>query len=325
MVSPGELRLAETLTEKEAFEPEIADNGAVSYPDVARLLDDADGDPVDVLERFAARGVLSSEFVSKVYVCPECTTEGLQYTTVCPACEAAHTIETIVLEHACGYAGPESEFEGDNGYRCPDCETDLQSDDVTEATRYVCNECPESFETPDDRLRCRACLSAFPPLETTERILYRYGLTADGERWLDRQKGALETITEALQERRFETEVDATVTGESESQSVHVLAEDPQMGEKRIVSLQETPSIERVDAFCAFADSIGAHPVVITTSGTVGENVAARADGSALTLLAYEGEGTLEAEYETVERVSSRQQGLFQRLTAALDVPVRKE
>lgn len=325
MVSPGELRLLETLTEKDAFEPEIADNGSVSYPNVTRLLDDDDGGPADVLERFATRGVLASEFVSKVYVCPECATEGLQYTTVCPACEAAHAIETTVLEHVCGYAGPETEFEVEDGYRCPDCEMELQSEDVDETERYVCNECPEVFDIPDDRLWCRECFSRFPPLEAIEQALYRYSLTPDGKQWLDRQEGALRTVAEALEERRFETEIDATVTAESESRPVHVLAEDNLMGEQRIVTIHETPDTESVDSFCEFANSIGAHPVVITTSGAVEEGVAARAEGSELTVLAFEGEGTLEAEYDTVERAGAHQQGFFKRLTAALEVPVRKE
>ena len=324
MVSPGELRLIDTLTEKDTFEPEIADNGAVNYPDVTRLLDDVDGDPEDVLDRFVARGVLANEFVSKVYVCPECTTEGLQYTTVCPACESEHAIETTVLEHICGYAGPEAEFDAENGFRCPDCEMDLQTEDVDETVRYVCNECPEVFDVPDDRLWCRSCFAMVPPLDATERVLYQYSLTPNGEQWVDRQKAALRTVAEALQERRFETEIDATVTDETESRPVHVLAEDQLMGEQRIVSIQETPDAESVEAFCAFANSVDAHPVVVTTSGTVEGDVAARAEGSELTVLAFKGGDTLDTAYDTVESAGS-QQGLFQRLSAALDVPVRNK
>ncbi|WP_306059835.1 TackOD1 domain-containing metal-binding protein [Natronococcus wangiae] len=323
MVSPGELRLVETLIEKETFEPEIAENGSVSYSEAAQLLDDADGAPAAVLERFAARGVLASEFVAKVYVCPECTAEGLQYTTVCPACESAHALETLFLEHVCGYAGPETEFEAENGYRCPDCEMDLESVDIEKQEHYVCNDCSETFDIPDERLWCRECLSTFPPLDAIEHVLYQYSLTPDGKRWLDRQKDARRTAAETLQERRFETEIDATVSDDAASRSVHVLAEDDLMGERRVVSIHETPDTESVDAFCAFATSVGAHPVVITTSGAVSKDVAARSEDADLTLLAFE-DGTLEPEYEIVESVEAAQQGLFQRLTAALEVPGRK-
>lgn len=325
MVSPGELRLVDSLTEDDTeFEPEIAESGAVSYPEAARLLDDADGDPADVLERFAARGVLANEFVSKVYVCPECSAEGMQYTTVCPACEAAHAVEKTVVEHVCGYVGSEPEFEADGRSRCPNCEERLQPEDVTEADRYVCEECTEVFDTPDHRLWCRDCLYMFPPDETIERVLYRYALTADGERWLDRQRTARETIAESLEERSFETEIDATVDdGAGNPVPVHVLAEDDLMGDRRLVAIHETPSTERIDSFCAFAESVDAHPIVVTTSGTVEEGVAARAETSEVTLLSFREGGTLEADYDVVENVPD-QRGFFRRITAAVDVPAWK-
>ncbi|SEH14427.1 hypothetical protein SAMN04487967_1596 [Natronorubrum sediminis] len=321
MVSPGELRLVNKLTEKESFEPEITDTGAVSYPDVTQLLDDADGKPADVLEHFASRDVLAGEFVSKVYICPECTTEGLQYTTVCPACEAPNATETLVLEHACGYAGPELEFDAGDKYHCPDCEMELQSEDVDETTRYVCNECTEIADVPDERLWCRECFSIIQTLAAIERVLYRYSLSPTGKQWLSRQKDARQTIAEALEERRFEIEIDMTVTTEATSQSVHVFAEDSMMGDQRVVGIYETPDTDRVDEFCEIANSLEAHPIVITTSGTVEEDVTARAESAELTLLAFDGDGTLTTEYDTV---GSDKQGFLQRLTAAIDVPVRE-
>ncbi|MFU8868353.1 hypothetical protein [Natronococcus sp.] len=324
MVSPGELRLIDTLLEDGAFEPDISDDGSVSYSAVAELLDGTDDDPAAVLERFAARGVLADEFVSKVYVCPECATEGLQYTTVCPACGDPRAVEATVLEHVCGYTGPESEFESETGYRCPECEQDLESVDIEKRLQYSCRECSESFDVPEDRLRCRECSSMFPPLETIERVLYRYTLTPEGEQWLDRQQAARQTAAEVLEERRFETEIDATVDDET-SRRVHVLAEDRLMGDRRIVSIHETPDTETVDEFRAFAESIDAYPVVVTTSGTVEADVARRAETSELTVLTFDGsgEGTLEPEYETTESVGAHRPGLFERLTAALDVPGR--
>lgn len=316
--------MIDTLTVDDEFEPEIADNGAVSYPEVTQLLDDVDNDPVTVLEYFTSCGVLANKFVSKVYICPECTTEGMQYTTVCPACEAARAIKTTVFKHGCGHVAPKEEFEDNGDYRCRNCELSLQFEDIDETERYICNECVEVFETPDDRLWCRECLCMFPPLKTIEQALYRYSLTPNGKHWLDRHKDARQAVAEALQERRFETEIDATVTDEAESRPVHVLAEDNLMDERRLVAIHETPDAESVDTFCAFANSVGAHPIVITISGTVEEDVAAYTEDSELTLLAFKEDGTLEAAYETVETATTHQQGFFQRLTAAIEVPSRK-
>lgn len=326
MVSPGELRLVAELTEDGTeFEPEITDSGAVDYPTAARLLEDRDDDAEAVLDRFDSRGILAGEFVSKVYVCPECSAEGMQYTTVCPSCEAANAVETTVLEHTCGHIAPESEFEGDGGYRCPDCEMSLQPEDVDGEERYHCRECAEIFERPDERLWCRDCLYMFPPEETIERVLYRYGLTEEGEQWLDRHRTARRAIAETLSERSFETEVDTTVTDEEgKSHGVHVLAEDELLGERRVVDIYETPDVESVDAFQSLARSVGAHPIVLTTTGTVEEGVAERAEGPDLTVLTARRDGTLESEYEIGESTAHRR-SVFQRISAAVDVPAWKE
>jgi hypothetical protein len=324
MVSPGELRLIETLTETEAFEPEIADNGDVGYPNARQRLDGADDDAVDILERFTARGVLSSEFVSKVYICPECTAEGMQYTTVCPACESLRATERTVFEHDCGYAGTRSAFDGEDGtISCPDCEVPLDAETAEETRRYVCEECSELADMPGSRLRCRDCLLVIPPREAIERVLYRYSLTADGERWHDRQKQVLQTVAEALRERRFETEIDATVSDGTDARAVHLLAEDELMGERRVVSLHETPDADHVEAFCAFADAVDAQPIVVTTSGAVEEAVATRAEGPQLTVLTVDEAGEVGMTYRTVEDARSPQ-GFLSRLTAAIDVPVGK-
>ncbi|WP_049893100.1 TackOD1 domain-containing metal-binding protein [Natronococcus jeotgali] len=325
MVSPGELRLLERLVNADTFEPEIADSGAVSYSTAGQYLDDTDDAPVTVLERFATRGVLADEFISKVYSCPECTTEGLQYTTVCPACHDPHAVETEVIEHACGYVGPESEFDADDGYRCPDCDDELTSVDIEKQLRYVCKECSEQFQTPADRLWCRECAARMPPREATENVLYRYRLTRDGKQWLDRQKQARQQIVELFEERHLETTVDTTVATEDDAtRAVHVLAEDSLMGERRVVAIHDTPALETVDPFCAFAEAADAHPVVITTSGAVEAAVATRATETELTVLALTEQGTLEAEYETVDEVRPPTDGLFQRLSAVLEIPGRR-
>lgn len=323
MVSPGELRLVAELTEGNGeFTPEIEDDGTVSYPAAERILDEHDDDPIAILERFAARGVLANEFVSKVYICPECETEGMQYTTACPNCESAHAVETVVFEHAaCGYVGPKDRFGADSQYACPDCGMAVQPEDLDAEQRYACRDCGEVFETPDHRLWCRDCLYMFPPGETVERALYRYGLGEGGADWIERHRAAREAITNTLEERRFDTRVDTTVGDSSGTErSVHVLAEDDLLGERRVVAIEETPAIERVEAFRDLADAVGAHPIVITTAGTVGEEVAQRAQTDDITVLAAQPDGTLESDYEVTEGAPERG-GFFERLTTAVDVP----
>ncbi|ADJ15535.1 TackOD1 domain-containing metal-binding protein [Halalkalicoccus jeotgali] len=325
MVSPGELRLLTELSEgTNEFTPETGPGGAVEYPTAERLLDDRDPDVVDVLERYGARGVLEGEFVSKVYSCPECDTQGMQYTTACPACESAHAVETTVLEHqACGYAAPESYFEDEGDLACPDCETTVREEGLSRRQQYVCKECGEVFETPEDRLWCRDCLYMFPPAETIERALYRYQITDDGREWTDRHRLAREAAADSLEERRFEVSVDTTVEGDGTTYPVHVFAEDPLMGDRRVVAIAERPTEKHVAAFRDLASDVGAHPIIITTTGAVSEEVARRAEATEVTLLSARPDGTLDSEYDVGEG-APRGQSLFQRLTSAMDVPAWK-
>jgi Thaumarchaeal output domain 1 len=325
MVSPGELRMLTELSDGEGeFTPETGPGGSIDYPTAERLLDDRDPAVVDVLERFGARGVLDGEFVSKVYSCPECSAQGMQYTTACPACESAHAIETTVVEHrACGASAPESHFEREDGHVCPECETRVREDDLERTERYVCKECNEVFETPEHRLWCRDCLYMFPPEETIERALYRYRITDDGREWAERHRLARETAADTLEERRFEVSVDTTVEGEGTTYPVHVFAKDPLLGERRVVAIAERPTGESVAAFRDLAREVNAHPIVVTTTGAVSEEVATLAESADLTLLSARPDGSLDSQYDVAEG-TPRGQSLFQRLTSAMDVPAWK-
>ncbi|WP_122088313.1 TackOD1 domain-containing metal-binding protein [Halalkalicoccus subterraneus] len=325
MVSPGELRVLLELSDGEGeFTPETGSGGAVNYPAAQRLLDERDGSVLAVLERFERRGILAGEFVSKVYSCPECETQGMQYTTACPACESAHAVKASLAEHRiCGLTAPESEFEDSEGLYCPECEMAIDSGELERSEQYLCRECSETFDDPDHRLWCRDCLYMFPPEETIERALYRYRITEDGREWAERHHDAREAAADMLEERRFEVNVDVTAESEGTTYPVHVFAKDPLLGERRVVALAERPTEETVDAFCDLAREVGALPIVVTTTGAVSEAVAQRANTSELTLLSAHPDGTLDSDYEVGER-GPRGQSLFRRLTSAMDVPAWK-
>lgn len=325
MVSPGELRVLLELSDGEGeFTPETGPGGAIEYPAAAQLLDGHDGDVLDVLERFGARGVLEGEFVSKVYSCPECSTQGMQYTSACPSCESAHTVETTVAEHrSCGYIDEESAFKRESGMVCPECETSVTAENLDRTERHLCKECNEVFDEADHRLWCRDCLYMFPPQETIERALYRYRITEDGREWTDRHHAARASVADSLEDRRFEVNVDTTVEGDGQTYPVHVYAEDPLLGDRRVVAIAERPTEEAIEQFSGLARTVGAHPIVITTTGAVSEAVATRANTSELTLLSAHPDGSLDSEYEVTDG-APHGRSLFQRLTSAMDVPAWK-
>ncbi|MCH7662206.1 MAG: hypothetical protein IH933_17100, partial [Euryarchaeota archaeon] len=75
--------------------------------------------------------------------------------------------------------------------------------------------------------------------------------------------------------------------------------------------------------FSELARDAGAHPIIITTTGAVSEDVATRANSSELTLLSARPDGSLDSEYEVTDGTPPGQ-SLFQRLTSAMDVPAWK-
>lgn len=111
MVSPGWLRTLDAVrtdADHQRIEPEIDQRGRVTYPFVTDHLDARDGPATDFLEAMSDRGIFERSFVGKVYVCPECFVEGMQYSTACWECESLHAtrVEAVVHTTCDGVLGP---------------------------------------------------------------------------------------------------------------------------------------------------------------------------------------------------------------------------
>lgn len=309
MASPGTLRLAVALADGsvEAFDPRIdEETGAVSYPEAERLLDERDGPPIEVLESLAERGAFERAFQEKVYRCPDCSTEGMNYTTACPHCESPHTIETDLLEHTeCGCVEPRAAFEAGGEYAehvCPGCGKALPSFDI-DTRRYrqhVCQECDERLEAPAHRLRCRACLVIVDPSAAIERVCCRYDISDAGERWVESQLAARRAVVEALERKQFTVDVDATVTGRSGSIPVHVDAEDDLLGDRVVAAVHERPTVDDVSTLRTAATSANARALLVTTTGSIERDAASLADESDIALLRPGADGNLERDYEVI-------------------------
>ena len=72
---------------------------------------------------------------------------------ICPVCWADDIVTASVVHHMiCAYVGPDYDFEGDAGYRCPKCLRALHDHDrcaeiVGESAR--CQRCGAEFIVPD--------------------------------------------------------------------------------------------------------------------------------------------------------------------------------
>ncbi|GEM_PF-1813238 len=320
MVSPGTLQLVNTLGEGEnrTYEPTISDAGEVSYPDAEGLLDDRDDGAVVVLERLADRGVLDREFQSKVYICPECLTEGMQYSSACPSCGSIEAFETTLVEHTeCGTVDVEESYR--NGV-CPGCERQVTEETLSSQQRYVCQGCESWFDTPANRLRCRDCLHVCQPSDSHERVLYIYALGREGDRWLDDQLRARGAIADELSDRRFETTIDAVVTADDGTDyPVHVYAVDSFLDNRIVAEIHDTPTRDDVEYLLDASRALSAHPILVTTSGVVGEVVSDRLAEVDVTVMTATEDGGLEHSYRISDEPRSTE-SFMQRLASSLDV-----
>jgi DNA-directed RNA polymerase subunit RPC12/RpoP len=323
MVSPGTLSLLTALDDGSPAELEPTvdpDTGTVGYPDAERLLNATDDPPFELLESLAERGVLEKSFEEKVYICPDCDAEGLQYTTACPDCGSAYTVETDLFEHLdCGCVEPRTTFEAGDGYVCPNCEEHLDSLARIEQGRlHTCQDCGEWAESPAHRLACRACGELHAPLEAIERALCRYALTDTGGQWLRTQLTARDALVAALDDRDLSVSVDRALTDDAgTAHHVHVYGEDPLFDNQTVGAIHERPTVENVATLREAADAAGARAVLVTTTGSVGERAAAVAESADITVLRADSAGDLHREYEVTEDPRSGM-GIVQRITSAV-------
>lgn len=332
MVSPGKLQLIEELAEGtlDAFEPTIdANSGELRYPGAERYLHDRDGPAADVLAELAQWGLLTETFQEKVYLCPNCDSDQLEFTTACPACKSLHVVETEVIHHTeCDHVAPKTRFASDGDvdmYVCPGCEESINVPDeprsvlegIEIAHQHVCQDCNGRFETPEARLQCQQCPPVVPT-EASELVLYRYTLNETGRTWLDEQLAARRRVIEALTDREFETRINTAVSTEAgEEIRVHVYAEDDLLNRRIVVTVHEQPDGDDVQLLHEAATAADAHAIALTTTGTITDRAVEVARTADVELLSRRPDGTLEREYEVTEGEDDTQPFL-ERLTSAV-------
>ncbi len=301
MVSPGKLRALRELKDgpTDAFEPSVGETGTVTYPAVEAALDEGDRD--EFLETMTDRGLLESDFEYKVYICPHCAVEGMQYSTGCPDCGSVHAIEEPVAVHtACEtlIEAHESDPGADETLHCPDCEEAVAADEVDHDRQYHCQDCDLWFESPTHRLWCRDCDRVYPPEAVREEPLVRYPLSNTGYRWVTEQLERRQLLAETLEARGYDTTVDTTVNGEV---PVHVYAVDDLFDDRLVAGVHSSPTVEDVDRLCKAARDVDGQPLLLLTDGSVDERVSDRLEAESVTVLSG-ADGMLSKEYDTRDR-----------------------
>lgn len=321
MVAPDSLRTLCTLDDEDAFEPSVGETGEIQYPTVDEHLGERDREAF--LETMTDRGVLASTFEHKVYICPHCATEGMQYSTGCPDCGSVHAItEDVAIHEPCGSrlgaidsvdSGDEDADPGvDDGSTddsdsesidsCPGCEDPVSAASIERDRQYHCHDCEAWFDEPVHRLWCRSCSRVYPPADVREEPLVRYPVTGFGRRWIDEQVQRRELLAEAFETRGYETTIDTTVeTDAGETIPVHVYAVDELLDARIVAGVHDSPTASDVTRLATAARTADARAVLLLTDGAVGERISELCAAESVTVVSA-ADGLLSREYETTDQ-----------------------
>ncbi|MFC6905754.1 hypothetical protein [Halalkalicoccus tibetensis] len=306
----------------ECFAPTVNDKGRVNYPEVAKLLTERDSSSIEALNSLAERGLLNKEYKTKVYICPSCQIEGLQYITGCPSCKSTHTIRTRFFEHKpCSYSAPSDAFETeDNGdlYYCPNCEDKVEFSEFHILQKHLCNECDESFDNPNHQLWCLECLHICPPANATEQTLYEYHLTENGDRWYRTQTEARELLADEFDTRGFDVSVDTELQNdEGILYDVHIHARDELLNQRIIADIHSTVTPENIQYLGRVAEELQAQPYLLITEDSAPETTLQAAYQHGVTLLWIDQNGSIQR-YESLEDEHRSPGTIIDRLSSAV-------
>lgn len=331
MVSTGELRLVTELNggSIERFEPTVNKEGQVEYAEAKEFLAHRDGTSIEALNSLAERNILDKEYTTKIYICPSCHTDGLQFITACPSCEDTHTTHTDFFEHEpCGYRGPLEEFEIGNSvevYYCTECEEETDFSSLNIVQKHLCKGCGDSYDSLDHRLWCIDCLHLCPPENATEQTLYEYKLSEDGRDWYTIQIEARDRLADEFATRGFEVSVDATVQDdEDNSYDIHILAGDELLNQQIVADVHSDVDSENIQYISTVGEALQAKPFILTTKESTLENMSQAANQENVTVLWVDQQGSIKR-YESSSDDSRSPGNFIDRLSSVVGYASTKD
>ncbi len=150
------------------------------YPQVSDFFSIDPGEGYDILKSFSMEGILQTNLIDKVNLCPKCSFHTLNFREVCPKCSALDiTIEKVLHHYGCGYVGPESDYQvpGEQGFTCPKCNKILRHiglDYEKPSDTFLCQKCGFIFNDPGVNFKCFKCSTIDEAEAVQMRDIYSY-------------------------------------------------------------------------------------------------------------------------------------------------------
>jgi DNA-binding Lrp family transcriptional regulator len=156
------------------------------YPDAEKVLEANPKDTVDRLEGLWRAGILDGELAESIFTCTKCNSPDLHPQYQCLTCDGNRLVRHPMIEHfSCGYIGPRTEFETENGLLCPSCIKSLEGEqqDYKAEFAFQCLECNTVSAQPRLVFRCFQCqtIADLRGLQAKPVYIYRLNLEHRGE------------------------------------------------------------------------------------------------------------------------------------------------
>ncbi|MGV6861906.1 MAG: TackOD1 domain-containing metal-binding protein [Putridiphycobacter sp.] len=132
-------------------------------------------------------GILTSEYVDRIYVCSQCSNGHLSYREVCPKCNSSHSKTDDIIHHfPCGYVGPMVDFKNeiDDELDCPKCNKRLRHIGVDydkPSVIHECLNCSHRFQDYFVKAKCLTCTHDNSVEQLKSQTIKRYALTQKGK------------------------------------------------------------------------------------------------------------------------------------------------
>ncbi|MEM3479205.1 MAG: hypothetical protein QW702_03610 [Candidatus Bathyarchaeia archaeon] len=200
-----------------SIEPAVNFGVGVEYPALKGffgLFEEAN----EALLALSETGLLSSEIVDNVAVCPVCRSHRLMVKMHCPSCGSSRLVRGAMIEHlSCGHIDFEERFKGEGGLICPRCGKPLKSlgvDYRTFSFLYRCLGCRSVFSDPKVEYLCSSGHS-FGEGDISVQVVRAFRLNPEKSFLLERLTFDLEAVFKPLRDAGFVVESPAEVRGET--------------------------------------------------------------------------------------------------------------
>jgi hypothetical protein len=188
------------------------------YPEAEEILNKPPLTTIYLIEDLARLGYLKKSFKGKLFLCPLCNSNELQYETFCPKCGSAFILKMKAIEHSCGYLGRLETFQDGKNLRCPKCLQELkiiEEDYKFYSAYYQCQDCEEYFKEPKEFWYCQKCGAKIEKENLREIYLFSYQLNEEAVSNLKSKALPKEKIVEFLKSQGYEVEEGVKIDGRS--------------------------------------------------------------------------------------------------------------